>query len=192
MHSYDSGAPAGAEGVVMYYFGNQRNLGKTNYTAVPGPGGNDGSVAAPSAGGANYRPYTGTFYNRSKLTLPAISDGTSNTLLFGEGLGGRKPGARDFQWSWMGTGVMFTFQGLRPCSDTPRGVDGRNSTECSWASFSSNHTGIVQFCMGDGSVRGIRPGGSHQRYNPTSSAWWAFQALSGYGDGDLRGNELTN
>src|SRR5262249_48897355 len=113
-------------------------------------------------------------------------------LMFGEGLGGAKPGPRDFQWTWMGTGAMATFQGLRPCTASPPGINGNNATECSWASFSSNHTGIVLFCFGDGSVRPVKPNGSHQRYQPTSSAWWAFQALAGMHDGALRGSELTD
>jgi prepilin-type N-terminal cleavage/methylation domain-containing protein len=189
-HSYDSGPPDGAEGAVMYYF-SDRTLGKTNYTGVAGPGWNDGSLAAASAGGANYRPYTGIFTNRSKVALPHIIDGTSNTLMFGEGLGGNDPGVRDFQWSWMGSGAMATFQGLRPCTPLPAGVNGNNSPVCNWASFSSKHTGgITQFCFGDGSVRGIRQGGSHQRYQPTSNAWYSVQAMAGMRDGDLRLNEL--
>ena len=188
-HSYDSGPPEGAEGAVMYYFTN-RNLGKTNYTGVAGPGWNDGSLGAASAGGANYRPYTGIFTNRSKVALPHIIDGSSNTLMFGEGLGGLTPGARDHQWTWMGSGAMATFQGLRTCTPLPSGVHANNDTRCNWASFSSMHTGMVQFGFGDGSVRGIRHGGSHQRYQPTSSGWWALQALAGMRDGDLRVAEL--
>jgi len=189
-HSYDSGPPEGAEGAVMYYF-TDRTLGKTNYTGVAGPGWNDGSIAAPSAGGANYRPYTGIFTNRSKVALLHIIDGSSNTMMFGEGLGGQTPGVRDFQWTWMGSGAMATFQGLRPCTPLPAGTNGNNDTRCNWASFSSMHTGgLVQFCFGDGSVRGVRQGGSQQRYQPTSNAWWAVQAMAGMRDGDLRINEL--
>jgi len=190
-HSYDSGNPAGAEGAVMYVF-SDKTLGKTNYTGVAGSGWNDGSIAAPAAGGANYRPYTGIFTNRSKVRIAAIPDGSSNTLMLGEGYGGAVPGTRDYQWTWMGTGAMATFQGLRPCTATPTGVNANNGTACNWANFSSAHTGVVQFCFGDGSVRPLRHGGSHQRFEPTSSAWWAVQAMAGMGDGDLRGSELTN
>ncbi len=195
-HSY---SPPGVQpantagGAVVYYFGGGENLGKTNYTGVAGPGWSDGTTYAASAGGANYRPYTGIFTNRSQVRIETIGDGSSNTLMFGEGLGGANPGPRDLQWSWMGSGSMATFQGLRPCTASPPPpYNGNNATECNWASFSSNHTGIVQFCFGDGSVRGIRHGGSHQRDQPTSSAWWAFQALAGMNDRDLRGSELTN
>jgi prepilin-type N-terminal cleavage/methylation domain-containing protein len=194
MHSYSPPGvqpPNTAAGAVMFYF-TDTTLGKTNYTGVAGPGWNDGATYAPSAGGANYQPYTGIFTNRSKVKLTGVTDGTSNTLMFGEGLGGAMPGPRDFQWTWMGTGAMATFQGLRPCTTTPDGVNSNNASECTWASFSSNHTGGVLFAFGDASVRMIKRGGSQQRYQPTSSAWWAFQALSGKSDGDLRGSELTD
>jgi prepilin-type N-terminal cleavage/methylation domain-containing protein len=200
MHSYAPGAPnipaTGAAGAVMYYFPISTSpdvMGKTNYTGVAGPGWSDGVTYASSAGGANYRPYTGVFTNRSKVKIEAIADGSSNTLMFGEGMGGAVPGPRDFQWSWMGTGAMATFQGLRPCTTSPPGIFGQNATECSWASFASRHAGgIVLFAWGDGSVRGVKPGGSHQRYQPTSDAWFAFQALSGINDADLRGSLLTD
>jgi hypothetical protein len=197
MHSYAPGPPnvpaTAAAGAVMYYFPGETTLGKTNYTGVAGPGWSDGVTYASSAGGANYRPYTGVFTNRSKVKIEAIGDGSSNTLMFGEGMGGAVPGPRDFQWTWMGVGAMATFQGLRPCTTSPAGIDSRNATECSWASFSSRHAGgIVLFCFGDGSVRGVKPNGSHQRYQPTSDAWFAFQALAGMNDGDLRGSLLTD
>jgi prepilin-type N-terminal cleavage/methylation domain-containing protein len=188
IHSFDSGPPAGAEGAVMYYFAAPAGpqLGKTNYTAVAGPAGNNGSVGAPASLNANYSPYTGIFFNRSTTKLESIGDGTSNTLMFGELLGGSHPGARDFQQTWMGTGVMFTFRGL------PNGPAG-SATGVNWASFSSAHAGMVQFAMGDGSVRGVRHGSSAQRSAATGATgstpsvdWWAFQAMAGMNDGDLR------
>lgn len=192
MHSYDAGPPAGAEGIVMYVFGGGRNLGKTNYTGVAGPGWNDGSVGAPASLGANYRPYTGIFTNRSTVAVQHITDGSSNTLMFGEGLGGNSPGARDWQWSWMGTGSMATFRGL--CNGPAN-----SATSVSWAGFSSRHDGVVQFCFGDGSVRGIRHGNSCARSPATGATgstpsldWWTFQALSGMADGDLRTSALLN
>jgi hypothetical protein len=191
-HSYDSGPPAGAEGAVLYYFPGETTLGKTNYTGVAGTGWADGSIAAPSSLNANYKPYTGAFTNRSKVKIQAMPDGSSNTLLFGEGLGGSYPGARDFQWTWMGVGAMATYRGL--CNG-PAG----SATGVLWAGFSSAHTGVVQFCFGDGSVRGIRHGSSAARSAATgasgstpSNDWWAFQALAGIGDEDLRGSALLN
>jgi type II secretory pathway pseudopilin PulG len=75
-------------------------LGRTNYTGVAGLWGRSENPFA--------RHFEGVLFNRSKLTLGQIvvQDGTSNTLMFGEGVGGlpRKP--RDTAWSWMGVGSM--------------------------------------------------------------------------------------
>jgi prepilin-type processing-associated H-X9-DG protein len=102
--------------------------------------------------------------------LDAISDGTSNTLLFGEGLGGLAKG-RDLVWSWMGVGAVGTKYGLQP----PGG----------WNGFSSLHAGgIVQFAFADGSVRPLRPGSTTQRV-PASSDWYVLQRMAGMADGEL-------
>lgn len=190
-HSFDSGPPRGAEGVVMYFFPGNTRLGKTNYCGVAGPGWAHGSIAAPASLGANYEPYTGIFTNRSETKLQTIYDGTAFTLMFGESLGTNSPGQRDFQWTWAGSGAMATFRGL--CNG-PQG----SATAANWAGFSSRHTGIVQFCFGDGSVRGLRHGGSCSR-NPATGAtgtpnpdWWAFQRLAGKADGEVDANGLQN
>ena len=47
------------------------------------------------------RPY----YRNSKTTLQSISDGTSNTIAFGETLAGNAV-TRDFRLSWMGAGML--------------------------------------------------------------------------------------
>jgi prepilin-type N-terminal cleavage/methylation domain-containing protein len=190
MHSYDSGPPDGAEGAVMYYWPDYNALGKTNYTGVAGPGWRTGSIAAPAALNANYRPYAGIFTNRSTVKLNQITDGTSNTLMFGEGLGGNYPGNRDFQWTWMGTGAMATFRGL---ANGPEG----SATAVNWAGFSSLHTGVVHFCFADGSVRALRHGSSAARSAATGATgstpsidWWTFQALAGMQDEDTRTSGL--
>ncbi|MCI0638609.1 MAG: DUF1559 domain-containing protein [Gemmataceae bacterium] len=190
VHTFDSGPPAGAEGSVILFFVNYKALGKTNYAGVAGPGGNDGSIAAPASLNANYQPYTGLFTNRSKTSIAKTPDGSSNTLMFGEGLGGNFPGARDFYWSWAGVGAVQTFRGL--CNG-PQG----SATAVGWAGFSSAHTGIVQFCFGDGSVRGLRHGGSAARSSATgatgttpSADWWTFQRMAGFMDGQTVTNSL--
>jgi hypothetical protein len=49
-----------------------------------------------------------------------------------------------------------------------------------WFEFSSKHTGIVQFCMGDGSVRGLRKG-----IAPGAPAYNHFLWASGWADGTV-------
>jgi prepilin-type processing-associated H-X9-DG protein len=192
MHSYQPPGVNGSAGVVMYYFGGVSDLGKTNYTGIAGPGWAHGTTSAPSAGGANYSLYTGIFTNRSRVKITDVIDGTSNTLMFGEGLGRTYPGSPDFQWTWMGTGAMATFNGLKTGGTSPPGILPQNATEITWAGFSSLHTGVVQFVFADGSVRAINGRDSYQRLMPTSAAWYSFQALSGMRDNDLRMNDLLN
>jgi prepilin-type N-terminal cleavage/methylation domain-containing protein len=107
-------------------------LGRTNYLGVAGQ---IGHVNNPG-----FDIYQGIFYNRSKIDFRDIPDGSSNTLLFGEVMGGSLPPADGgFSYAWIGSGVMCTAWGLA-----------ENSY---WKQFNSNHPGIVQFCMADGSVR---------------------------------------
>jgi prepilin-type N-terminal cleavage/methylation domain-containing protein/prepilin-type processing-associated H-X9-DG protein len=178
LHTYSpSGVAYGATGygVVIWYFpgaeGNSPHpaLGKTNYIGVAGALGKDAVTSSPSDGpGANLSKYEGIFTNRSKTKLEAIPDGTSNTLMFGEGLGGI-PTGRDLMWTWMGVGAIGTKFGMNP----PAG----------WTGFSSLHTGgAINFCFADGSVHPLRPGASAQR-NPAVADWYTYQAMSGASDG---------
>jgi len=171
-------------------------MGKTNYAGVAGALGKEGEVSTNSAAdgpGVNLGVYEGIFNNRSKTTLEAVTaaDGTSNTLMFGEGLGGNAVGTRDWIWSWMGIGSVPTKFGLAPGGGQNQSVNGH--TLC----FSSRHIGIVQFAFGDGSVRGLRINGSGQR-NPAptpveQSPWGLLQQLSGMKDGLSRdASAVTN
>jgi len=127
----------------MVYFnmtGPQASLGRTNYVGVAGYWGN-----LPND--VNAQLYQGAFSNRTDHSLASIEDGTSNTLLFGETLGGRNDsgatsgdGIYRFGHTWIGSGAFITGGGL----------DTRH-----WYAFSSEHPSIVQFCMADGAVRRV-------------------------------------
>src|SRR5205823_1313408 len=120
-------------------------LGRTNYVGVSGYGG-------ISTGNDTW---VGALCNRSKVTLETLTgaDGASNTLLFGEYLGDSDTGARQYSASWMGVGAIPTAWGTLTGRSTPAA-----STDSGPFNFASKHTGVVQFCMADGAVRGVRKG----------------------------------
>jgi prepilin-type N-terminal cleavage/methylation domain-containing protein len=105
-------------------------LGRTNYL---GCGGYTGHVGDPNY----YDRFQGVFWNRSKVATRDVSDGLSNTMLFGE-----VTGTPDMSYTWFGMGYMITYWGIQEDPDPNQ----------QWQQFHSYHPGIVQFCMGDGSV----------------------------------------
>lgn len=121
-------------------------FGKTNYLGIGG------------RSALTTDTYRGPFSNRSKTKLAALPDGTSNTLLFGE-YSSKGPPASGWQSvtpAWIGAGYFPTAWGIEPQVSGP---DPR------WWELSSRHTGVVNFAMGDGSVRSIRcPGNSGGSY----------------------------
>jgi prepilin-type processing-associated H-X9-DG protein len=120
-------------GMTGYYFPGNMTFGRTNYASCAGYLGN-------SPG----QPYPGIYGTNTKQTTVTIADGSSNTLAFGEALGGAAPPAqRDFVFLWYSANLP-TAWGL---SSNPQ-----------WYQYGSRHnnSNIINFCFGDGSVRGIR------------------------------------
>jgi prepilin-type N-terminal cleavage/methylation domain-containing protein len=111
--------------------------GRTNYLGCAG-----GLGALP---GDPWDRFRGVFWNRSQVRMPAITDGTSHTLLFGEHAGGWNRTGMFGAYAWIAAGGFPTYQGLKPL--TAYGP--------SWTQFGSRHPGIVQFAFVDGSVRAI-------------------------------------
>lgn len=107
------------------------------------PAGRSNYIGCAGQFGASY-PFQGIFFLNSRTKLTDITDGTSNTLMFGETLGGAETGQRDYSLTWAGAGALPTYWGL--------------PTPAQWYTFGSKHTGVVQFGYGDGSVRSIRKG----------------------------------
>jgi prepilin-type N-terminal cleavage/methylation domain-containing protein len=91
---------------------------------------------------SNYYPLRGIFGNaRKPVKMGDVSDGTSNTLLFGESTHGDDLGFAWISANWKPVGLMGS-----PAHHTPKGAS-------AWASFNSFHTGGFQFALADGSVR---------------------------------------
>jgi len=134
-------------------FGGEQNFGKTSYMGCAGFLGNIQRWAS-------WASWKGIFGIRTKFGFRDVTDGTSNTFLFGEVTGGDA-----YDWRWMMAGPMPTAWGLN------------NSLPQNWYQFESFHTGIVQFALADGSVRGISK-------NMDANT---FRYLGGMGDGEVLG-----
>jgi len=162
--------------------GNAADAGRTNYIGCAGQFG-------------DLYSYSGVYTGNSKTKITTVTDGTSNTIMFGETLGRTQsgPSKDNFNLSWMGAGSLPLYWAI--------------PTDAFWYTFGSKHTGIVQFAWGDGSVRGIRKGiGAVCRANgdcntpgavvscdtagagscPTQDAsWYALQRAGGKDDGEV-------
>jgi len=103
----------------------------------------------------------GVFCNRTRVRISEIIDGTSNTLLFGENVGGHASQDPDMNlaFAWAGCGQAATAWGFGDA----------------WCQWTSRHPGIVHFSTADSSVRAVSPTIDQE----------VFTALSGIADGDL-------
>jgi len=153
-----------------------KNLAASNYFGNGGLTYNFNTTATP-----NGSQFVGPFYQNSKVKIEAISDGTSNTIAFGESLAGTQ-GARSFKSSWGGAGALRSAYGIP------------TDNNANWYTWSSKHAGVVQFSMCDGSVRSITkfggltctsPGSGCVVDSPPSPAQSNFIYLSGISDGSV-------
>ena len=164
--TFNNGTPDNGTMVsVGYSETNPTNLGRTNYLGSAGRFGQSGV--------ARLDPFKGIFFNNSKTKHGNITDGTSNTFMFGEITGGfadpiRGTG-RNYSHTWV-TGPQVT-EFHNPNYGTQNGKY--------WYTFDSNHTGMIHFCLADGSVRPVM----------RSMDYVAFQNMSSMAEGVINRTE---
>ena len=116
-------------------------LAATNYLGVCGAG----KGTSPW-----WNSWEGVYTNRSKNRLTDVTDGTSQTLLYGEGSGRADVDPvtsalteNAMNISWFGVGVLPSSTGLA------------RAESATWNQFSSNHEKGVLFAFADGTVRSL-------------------------------------
>jgi prepilin-type N-terminal cleavage/methylation domain-containing protein/prepilin-type processing-associated H-X9-DG protein len=134
--------PSGANAAFFeaFYFGDgpPYTFGVTNYLGVMGGMGKVGN---------GWDTWKGLYYSQSLESMAQVTgqDGAANTLAFGENstIAGKlagTDGGTSRAFAWIGAGGMPVAYGFQPAG---------------WYTFSSNHTGVINFAFADGSVRGL-------------------------------------
>jgi prepilin-type N-terminal cleavage/methylation domain-containing protein/prepilin-type processing-associated H-X9-DG protein len=149
-------------------------LGRSNYL---GSGGYLGNTVNPQ--------YNGLFTYLSRNSIGKVPDGTSNTFLFLEYVGGAN--------AWKGGGGIpsglsgaswscgFNYTGFGGPSPTGSQDQIGNPGSGYWYLFGSDHaTNIVNVCYADGSVRQVSP----------QIDWFTYVCLSGYRDGVVVSSDM--
>jgi prepilin-type N-terminal cleavage/methylation domain-containing protein len=141
-----------------------QTVGKTNYLGCAGRNGkqNSTAVSATTTIGLPADTLAGIFYTNSKSRFGSITDGTTNTFMFGEVTGAfRQAANRSGRWMafWFcSNGPEFTrYMVPVPTQDpTDPTWGGLNSVQYPHAlKYSSMHTGIVNMAFGDNSIKPI-------------------------------------
>ncbi len=185
----------GAQFVSIAYFlppFNTYPKGRTNYVGVAGANGELAGFSTSdrdlTGNPIDLRRFVGIFGTRTLTTLGqlTVQDGTSNTLMIGEGLGGAGIGPRDFVYSWFGCGNLGVKFGLGRGNGTPGTTEA--FTGSSWTRFSARHAAGVQFAFGDCHVATVKFGDTRARSRPHGSGpcstdYWLLLQMAGRNDG---------
>ena len=182
--STNSGAGTGSGYTVGSLVGAGGLPGLSNYIGVGGTLGRYTITNTASTTQPYYAGHSGVFGSDIQNPMAGNTDGTSNTMMFGEYLGGFNATSgvgREWSLAWMAANAMPSYWSISPDKKVLN----------HFYSFNSKHTGIVQFCYIDGHVRGIRNSGINvpttaaEITTPSSSQWQTLQASTGQADGDV-------
>lgn len=162
-----------ATGATMYGWLEPTQVGRTSYLGSAGQLGSGVAgiyeTAQAWANNTTRNSLRGLFFNNSKIKQGNITDGTSNTIAFGEVTGlfndNLRGTGRQWSISW-NAGPQFT--------EWHRSVYNLQNAKV-WHKFSSFHSGSIQFGLADGSVRAI----------PNTVDATVFIMQSGIGDGNV-------
>ncbi len=147
----------------------------TNITNYLGSAGRFGNTQANigQATRTDIDAYAGVFRFNKMSKIAEITDGTTNTIAFGEVTGawtdGFKAVGRTHSFTWTA--------GAMPMHRMTFSLGGvaYNNAEKSWLRFSSMHTGLANFAMADGSVKAF----------PTTTDNRVYLNLGGRADGTV-------
>lgn len=166
--------------------------GLTNYMPTAGTLGRFTVTNPSSLSHPFYAVHDGPFAFEEGLSFAALTDGTSNTVLFAEVTGGFSEdgnaatpslGARTWSISWFGASSMPSYWSA--------------TRKANLFSYSSFHNGVINVVLGDGAVRSIRsgnalPASAAEIQARTNTAWDAIQKACAKSDGFVLPDETLN
>ncbi len=146
----------------------QARMAYTSYCASGGPWTNNCYVTRSTYGQVSANEL-GLFSCFSQTRLADITDGTSNTMMFGEHAHGLLSQSDQTSWHWWTSGnwgdtLCTTMYPLNPHRKLSNGAAGLNAS-IFIVSFSSFHPGGANFCFADGSVKFLKDSIDAWQYN---------------------------